>query len=51
MKIISLPKYDEVTNSFKDNKLPASADAFFTSSERMKDFFEIKTVKPEPKHI
>jgi hypothetical protein len=42
IKVISLPRYDDVTDSFVDGPLPNSADSFFKNDEKMKDFFEIK---------
>jgi hypothetical protein len=42
MKILNFPKYDDKTDSFVDSDLPASADAFFEDSDRMKEFFQIK---------
>jgi hypothetical protein len=48
LKILSLPRYDDVTDSFVDGPLPKSADSFFNNSERMKEFFEIKkSIKTE----
>jgi hypothetical protein len=42
MKILSFPKFDEVSDSFVDDTLPQTADSFFNNDEKMKDFFEIK---------
>jgi hypothetical protein len=54
LKILSLPKYDDVTDSFIDGPLPKSADSFFANNEKMKEFFEVKKFKPhieeEPQH-
>lgn len=41
MKILSLPKYDDKTDSFVDGPLPKSADSFFNNSEKMKEFFDL----------
>lgn len=50
LKMLSLPKYDDVTDSFIDGDIPSSADSFFNNNERMKNFFKLHnppTVKPE----
>ena len=39
LKILSLPQYDDVTDSFYDSKAPTSADSFFNNSDAMKKFF------------
>ena len=45
MKILSLPMYDEKTDSFFDGPLPHSVDSVF-NSDNAKDFFEIKKNVP-----
>ena len=42
VKILSIPRYDDVTDSFIDGPLPKSADSFFNNKDKMKEFFEIK---------
>jgi hypothetical protein len=42
VKILSIPRYDDVTDSFVDGPLPKSADSFFNNTDKMKDFFEFK---------
>jgi hypothetical protein len=42
VKILSIPRYDDVTDSFVDGPLPKSADSFFNNNDRMREFFEIK---------
>lgn len=47
MKIISVPRYDDVTDSFVDGPLPRSVDGFFNNEDKMKEFFEIKKGQPK----
>ncbi len=47
MKILSFPRFDEVSDSFVDGPMPESADSFFNDGSKMKEFFEIKSVKHE----
>jgi hypothetical protein len=47
LTILSIPRYDDVTDSFVDGPLPKSADSFFGNSDKMKEFFEIKKHIPE----
>ncbi len=42
-KILSLPQFDDKTDSFVSGHLPKSADNFFNDEERLKEFFKIKT--------
>ena len=42
VKILSIPRYDDVTDSFVDGPLPKSADSFFNNNDKMREFFEIK---------
>ena len=41
IKLLSLPEYDDVTDSFVDGVSPDSADSFFNNSEKMKNFFDL----------
>ena len=41
LKILSIPKYDDVTDSFVDGNGPTSSASFFKDDERMKQFFEL----------
>lgn len=48
LKILSLPKYDDVTDSFVDGDRPDSADSFFNNEEKMRKFFDLNVeVKKE----
>lgn len=42
LKILSIPKYDDETDSFVDGNAPNSASSFFKDDEKMKKFFELK---------
>ena len=48
IKILSFPRFDDVSDSFVDGPLPKTADSFFNDAGKMKDFFEIK---PMPVHV
>ena len=51
IKILSLPKYDDKTDSFVDGIHPTSADSFFKDTDKMKAFFDLhKDFKPEKHH-
>eukprot|EP00340_Litonotus_pictus_P001623 CAMPEP_0170514456 /NCGR_PEP_ID=MMETSP0209-20121228/1030_1 /TAXON_ID=665100 ORGANISM="Litonotus pictus, Strain P1" /NCGR_SAMPLE_ID=MMETSP0209 /ASSEMBLY_ACC=CAM_ASM_000301 /LENGTH=99 /DNA_ID=CAMNT_0010798551 /DNA_START=63 /DNA_END=362 /DNA_ORIENTATION=+ len=50
IKILSLPQYDDVTDSFIDPTHPASADSFFTNDDKLKDFFSPKIEEKKNKH-
>ncbi len=50
LKIISFPRFDEVSDSFVDGPLPQTADSFFNSTNKMKEFFEIKPMNKVEHH-
>jgi len=52
IKILSLPKYDDQTDSFIDGVgYDNSVDSFFNNDEKMKKFFDLhKGFKKEPHH-
>jgi len=51
LKILSLPKYDDITDSFVDGERPDSADSFFNNDEKMKKFFDYNVeVKKHSNH-
>jgi hypothetical protein len=47
LKILSFPRFDEVSDSFVDGPLPQTADSFFKDDHKLKDFFEIKKIAHE----